>query len=104
VRLGPGERREICTRIDCDGVERGEPARAYAVACTRVESELSSMRLRRATLRTPNEQFNAWLERSAADLALLTAGNPETGYPYAGVPWYSVPFGRDGILTALLYL
>ncbi len=66
--------------------------------------ELAAARAHRASVRSPNEQLNAWLERSAADLALLTVGNPEEGYPYAGIPWYSTPFGRDGILTALEYL
>jgi glycogen debranching enzyme len=48
-----------------------------------------------------NDRFNRWVRRSAADVDMMILGNAETGYPYAGVPWFSTVFGRDGIITAM---
>ena len=103
VLLAPGNRFELRTRIEFDPRADAQSV-DYERACAGVVADLDAGRAGRARVRSPNEQVNAWLERSAADLAMLAAGNPEEGYPYAGVPWYSVPFGRDGILTALQYL
>jgi glycogen debranching enzyme len=64
-------------------------------------SILQSKVLQETRLTTSNDRFNTWIARSESDLRMLTEGNPEGEYPYAGVPWYSTVFGRDGIITAM---
>jgi glycogen debranching enzyme len=101
ISLEPGERTELCLRFACetDGARRewkGYDASLRQVADKRLASPLAHL-----DIYTSNEQFNDWINRSCADLGMLMASTPFGPYPYAGVPWFSTVFGRDGIITAL---
>ncbi len=50
---------------------------------------------------TDHEIFNAVLSRSLYDLRLLSDQVAGGYLPSAGIPWFSVPFGRDSLITAL---
>ena len=52
-------------------------------------------------IHTSSDGFNRWIARSQSDVEMMIVGNPEVNYPYAGVPWFSTVFGRDGIITAM---
>ncbi len=71
--------------------------RARAEARAQVDSQIGQF----STIKTGNGQFDALVKRATSDLHMMTTALPTGLYPYAGVPWFNTPFGRDGIVTAL---
>lgn len=53
------------------------------------------------SLETDNELFNRFLWRGQSDLRALVSVHPTGLFPAAGIPWYTTPFGRDGLITGL---
>jgi len=84
-----------------DGGGRPAPVRDFAAAYAGCALRLSERHRDVASFTTSHEGCNAWIDRSVADLQMMLTEKPEGLYPYAGVPWFSTVFGRDGILTAL---
>ena len=77
------------------------PLLPYRRALIRAKSTLRDMKGQTCQIHTSNEQFNAWLRRSLADIFMMMTQTPFGPYPYAGIPWFNTIFGRDGVITAL---
>ena len=97
---------EFLVSFACElGAERGPRlCQSYEGGLVEAGRVLRNRQSSGCTVYTSNEQFNHWINRSDADLQMMFTETEWGPYPYAGVPWFSTVFGRDGIITALEYL
>ncbi len=99
--LQPQEQRTIAVSVACEIDGRQPRVLRFEEARSEVEADLERFSAWSCHLGTSNSQVNAWINRAGADLHMLTTNLPTGPYPYAGIPWFNTPFGRDGIITAL---
>jgi glycogen debranching enzyme len=101
--LAPQEAQSIFITVGCGAPEPPKPVPILR-ALRAVHRNRRAISHNAATVETSNDLFNEMLCRSMADLHMLMTNTPQGRYPYAGIPWYSTTFGRDGLITALQML
>ncbi|HYX63693.1 MAG TPA: glycogen debranching N-terminal domain-containing protein, partial [Burkholderiales bacterium] len=105
LTLAARERRPISMSVQCVEGSAAPPAeRRFFVTRRAARRTLAATRAAAPLVESSNPLFNGVLERSRADLEMLETDTPYGAYPYAGVPWFSTVFGRDGIVTAMQML
>jgi glycogen debranching enzyme len=99
ICLGPKERAEIHVLATC---RKGPPeAPTFDAALSERRRRIRRIAGSECAFEASHGAFDEWLTRSQGDLRMMLSDTPQGLYPYAGVPWFSTPFGRDGIWTAL---
>lgn len=102
LNIRPRSHQSLTLTATTEQAEQTPPGRySFSVARKHNDEQLRQGRDLICCITTSNEQFNQWLDRSQADLAMMLTQTEQGWFPYAGVPWYSTAFGRDGIISAL---
>src|SRR5579862_2395178 len=99
--LAPDQRAEVFLCIATEGDAPTATRAGFRQAAARARRAMRARLRRGSRARSSARLFNEWLQKSKADLALLTSELPTGPYPYAGIPWFSAAFGRDAIITSL---
>jgi glycogen debranching enzyme len=100
VNLAPHEAKPIFFSIGCGLPEPPKPT-PFLRGLRAAHRDLRNASRNATTVATSNDLFNEIVCRSMSDLYMLMTDTPQGRYPYAGIPWYSTTFGRDGLITAM---
>lgn len=101
LELEPQEEKAFHVTVACERAPSKPRVLGFEEARGETEADRERFSAWSCHLGTSNGQINAWVNRAVADLHMLTTELPTGPYPYAGVPWFNTPFGRDGIISAL---
>jgi glycogen debranching enzyme len=103
-KLDAGRTTTLYTTVTTDGTALPATEKTFEDNKKAAEQDRAARLARRPVITSSNQAFNDWVALNAKDIALLTTETATGPYPYAGIPWYSTAFGRDGIITAFQLL
>jgi glycogen debranching enzyme len=103
LSIEPDSAKTLFLSIECHGLSEPRPE-TFFKGFIDANRNQKAMTRDIASVETSNDILNEVMCRSMADLYMLITQTPQGPYPYAGTPWYSTTFGRDGILTAIQML
>ena len=101
LTLPPSGEAVLDLAVSCEVGDEAPRPLPYDEALAAAGAAPDATRDRVFALRADDARFNDWVNRARADLHMMVSDTPFGPYPYAGVPWFSTPFGRDGLITAL---
>ena len=101
MTLQPQQATELEIAVTCEVGEASLENVRYAEVVDRARHSTAQREVGECRVVSSNESLNRWINQSAADLRMMLTDTAYGVYPYAGIPWFSAPFGRDGIITAL---
>ncbi|MGH7048431.1 MAG: amylo-alpha-1,6-glucosidase [Stellaceae bacterium] len=106
LSLSPGEAVAAVLQVACDDeiTSSRSVGRGFYSSLRTARRAMRTTSGRATSLDSSNALFNELSRRSVADLYMLITDTEHGPYPFAGIPWFSTAFGRDGIITALLAL
>ncbi len=101
VALEPHSSVDFEIAISCESQDTSQTPARFSDTVVQRRQEVAASEQRLCNVLGSNNAFNRWFLRSEADLRMMITETEHGPYPYAGIPWFSTPFGRDGIITAL---
>jgi glycogen debranching enzyme len=101
IDMPPDGTQVIRLAMRCARDDHPPHAQTYEASLFAAAGRISDRKARAGDIYTSNETFNDCLNRARADLDMLVSKTTHGLYAYAGIPWFSTAFGRDGIITAL---
>ena len=98
--LAPNENVSITLTMHC-GSSDTMPDEPYSIPYRAARRDARKAHEGGVIIESPHRLVTGLFKRAKSDLQMLTTQTPQGPYPCAGTPWFSTPFGRDGLVAAL---